>query len=89
MIDLAIRNGIATAKVGDATERFDLEKLRWQDEESGQWVTLTQCENWAELDLTKKAPHRRPVAWHPLVRHWLFVVDHHLDRGCTRNLDSC
>jgi len=47
VIDLKIDNGLATATSGDIKEEFDLKGLRWQDEKSGRWVSLSQCEKWA------------------------------------------
>ncbi|EMI42310.1 hypothetical protein RRSWK_05153 [Rhodopirellula sp. SWK7] len=47
VVELDIKDGIATATVGDTTERFDLKQNRWWNEASGQWVTLSQCKTWA------------------------------------------
>lgn len=47
VVELTIEGDIATATIGGVAERFDLKQGRWQDEASGKWVTLAQCEQWA------------------------------------------
>ena len=53
VIELSINDDEAIAKVADVTERFDLKNQRWQHAESGQWVSLTQCEAWAKKSKEK------------------------------------
>ncbi len=53
VIELSITDDTAVTKVADITERFDLKDQRWQHDETKQWVTLAQCENWAKLSKEK------------------------------------
>lgn len=53
VIELSINSEEAIAKVADVTERFDLKNQRWQHADSGQWVSLAQCETWAKQSKEK------------------------------------
>lgn len=53
VIEISIDDNIAITKVGDVTERFDLEKQQWQHDESKQWVSLSQSEAWAKQSKEK------------------------------------
>lgn len=55
VIELSIDKDEATAKVGDITERFDLKNQRWQHADSKQWVSLAQCEAWAQQSKDKSS----------------------------------
>ncbi len=68
-IDLSIRGNTAITKVGDMTERFDLKNLRWQHDESKQWVSLEHCETWAKQskEKTKKSTVSVPDQIRPFV----------------------
>ena len=45
---LTIEGDIATTKVADETERFNLKNQSWLDPKSGKWTTLAQCKKWAK-----------------------------------------
>lgn len=47
-IVLTIKDDMATVKVEDETEQFNLKELSWLDPKSGKWTTLDQCKEWAE-----------------------------------------
>jgi hypothetical protein len=55
VIDLTITSETATARTGDVIERFDLKQLRWQHDESKEWVTLSQSEAWAKQSKEKSS----------------------------------
>jgi len=50
---LKIEGDVATAKVADETEQFNLKDLSWLDPKTGKWTTLAQCQEWAEQSKTK------------------------------------
>ncbi len=74
IIELSIGSDEATAKVGDVTERFDLKNQRWQDTESKQWVSISQCESWAQRSKEKSSNSTAsiPEEIRPFVR-WSLV----------------
>lgn len=51
--ELTISDGFATARTGEEVERFNLDKLSWQHDDSEEWVSLAQCEQWAEQSKLK------------------------------------
>ena len=50
---LTIEGDIATARVGDETEQFNLKDQSWLDPKTSKWTTLTQCKEWAEQSKAK------------------------------------
>jgi hypothetical protein len=52
-IVLKIEGDMATAKVGDEAEQFNLKDQSWLDPKSGKWTTLTECKEWAEQSKAK------------------------------------
>lgn len=69
VIDLTIDDSIAIAKVGQSTERYDLKQLRWQDDASGKWVSLAECETWAKqsMDKANKSTVSIPASIRPFI----------------------
>lgn len=61
VVELSIRDGTASTKVGDAIERFDLKQQRWEDDESKQWVTLSQCEAWARQSKERSSKSKESI----------------------------
>jgi hypothetical protein len=55
VIELSINSEEAVSRVADVTERFDLKNQRWQHADSGQWVSLGQCETWAKQSKEKSS----------------------------------
>jgi hypothetical protein len=50
---LKIDGDMATAKVAEETEQFNLKDLSWLDPETSKWTTLAQCKDWAEQSKAK------------------------------------
>src|SRR5262245_17611899 len=50
---LKIEGDIATAKVGDEIEQFNLKNASWFDATTRKWTTLTQCKEWANQSKAK------------------------------------
>lgn len=48
VVKLVIEKDVATTTVDGVIERFDLSKQSWWHDGFNQWVTLAQCEAWAE-----------------------------------------
>jgi hypothetical protein len=55
VIELTISDDMATARVGDVTELFDLKQMRWQKDDSKEWVSLSQSETWAKQSKEKSS----------------------------------
>ena len=50
---LKIEGEIATAKVADETEQYNLKDQSWLDPKTSKWTTLAQCKEWAEQSKAK------------------------------------
>jgi hypothetical protein len=52
-IFLTIKGDLATARVENEIEQFNLKNQSWLDAKTGKWTTLTQCKEWAEQSKAK------------------------------------
>lgn len=50
---LKIEGDIATARVGDEIEQFNLKNASWFDASTRKWTTLAQCKEWANQSKAK------------------------------------
>jgi hypothetical protein len=66
---LRIEGDIATAKVADETEQFNLKELSWLDPTTSKWTTLDQCKKWAEQSKARslKSAEAAPANIRPFV----------------------
>jgi hypothetical protein len=66
---LKIEGDIATAKVADETEQFNVKDMSWLDPRTGKWTTLAQCKEWAEQSKAKslKSADAAPVNIRPFL----------------------
>jgi hypothetical protein len=53
VFELMIGGEMAQTKVGDEIERFDLKNQTWLDPKTSQWISLSQCRDWAEQSKAK------------------------------------
>lgn len=62
-MDLKIVGDLATATVAGEAEQFNLKDMSWLDESTGKWITLAQCQKWAEQtrEKTKKSTAAAPA----------------------------
>ncbi|MDQ8203962.1 hypothetical protein [Pelagicoccus sp. SDUM812003] len=52
-MELHIEDGMATSTADGIKEEFDLVNMKWKHEESGQWVSIKQCTEWANQSKAK------------------------------------
>jgi hypothetical protein len=70
-IHLKIEGDAATVTVAEETERFNLNEMSWLDEKTNQWITVTQCKEWANQSKARSlkssgsapAPFRSFLLW--------------------------